>query len=118
MKKITMIFLAVILQTTLVKEAFSATAICSGKVTQIANHSPGGFYVRVGSSNLIRACSFDEQSYRVTPESCKSMMAMAMMARATDKNVTFYIDNAPTTDCASAPNWFGADTRYFSVDIQ
>ena len=97
--------------------ASADTAVCSGKVITLANHANGinGLYVVVGSSNIIRVCSFTTSQFTVTPEDCRHLASIAALAYATGDGVTFYIDNAPATGCSSVPAWFVANTRYFAV---
>ncbi len=97
--------------------AFADTAICTGKLTHIANHANGinGLYIVVGNSNVIRACSFTATQFSVTPEDCKHMASIAALAFATQDDVTFYVDNAPSTNCSAVPAWFVANTRYLAV---
>lgn len=96
------------------------TAVCSGKLTKLANHANGGngLYVVVGDSTIIRVCSFTASQFTVTPDDCKHMASVAALAYATGDTVTFYIDNAPSTVCSAVPGWFVANTRYFAVSKQ
>lgn len=93
------------------------TAVCTGPVSTVAHHANGlnGLYVVVGSSNVIRVCSFTATQFTVAPEDCKHMASLAALAFATDTAVVFYIDNAPSTACSSVPAWFTANTRYFAL---
>jgi hypothetical protein len=99
------------------RTALADTAVCTGTLTTLANHANGGngLYVVVGSSNVIKVCSFTATQYTVTPEDCKHMASLAALAFATDAAVVFYVDNAPTSACSSVPAWFGANTRYFAL---
>jgi hypothetical protein len=96
------------------------TAICTGTLTHIANHANGinGLYVVVGSSNTIRVCSFTAMQFSVTPEDCRHMASIAALAFATQDQVTFYVDNAPSTSCSAIPAWFVSNTRYLAVSKQ
>jgi hypothetical protein len=93
------------------------TAVCSGLITQIANHANGGngLYVVVGNGSIFKVCSFTSTQFTVSPEDCRHMASLAQMAMATEKNVSIWIDNAPTAACASIGNWHVANVRYFNV---
>jgi hypothetical protein len=93
------------------------TAVCTGSLTLVANHANGinGLYVAFSGSNRIRVCSFTATQFTVTPEDCKHMASLASLAFATDTTVIFYIDNAPSTECASVPAWHIANTRFFAL---
>lgn len=91
------------------------TAICEGRVSFTAQHSPGHLVVSVGGGPTIRVCSFNEAQYSISAAGCKHMAAVAMLALATGKRAVLYVDNAPSTSCASIPNWHISDTRYFYV---
>jgi hypothetical protein len=99
-------------------QANADTAVCTGALTTVGNHANGvnGLYVVVGGSNIIRVCSFTAAQFTVTPEDCKHMASLAEMAFAMNANVTFYIDNAPSTSCTAIPSWHIANTRYFSLN--
>lgn len=97
--------------------AFAATAQCVGKVTEIGNHVPGGVYVRVAAAGITKICDLNAVYFRTTPADCKQHLATAMLAFATGKTVSLYIDNAVTTACTETgvPGWSGSDVRYFSI---
>ncbi len=98
--------------------AFSATAICEGKIAALSNHVPGGVHVSLEGKNVIKLCNPEQQLYRTTPENCKQIYSMAAMAFAADYEVLFYVDNAPTTSCSDIQSWHAADLRYFVVQKQ
>jgi hypothetical protein len=91
--------------------AHSATAICTGPVNFINNHVPGGLYTGIADSGVMRLCTPGATFFRTTAENCKHYISMLSIAFAMNKNVTVYVDNAPTTACSSVPNWFDADVR-------
>lgn len=97
--------------------ARAETAVCRGVVTTVANHANGnnGLHVVIGNGPIIRVCSFNSTQFTVTPEDCKHMASLAATAFATGANVTFYVDNAPTTECSGIVNWHTANTRYFAL---
>jgi hypothetical protein len=98
-------------------QAVADTAVCIGKITNIGNHTMGhnGLLVTIGSGNYIKVCSFASQEFSVTPEDCKHMASLAATAFVTDSTVTFYVDNAPTSNCADIPAWHHANTRFFAL---
>ena len=95
--------------------ASAATAVCDGPITYNAQHSPGHLVISVGGGPTIRVCSFNEPQYSISAAGCKHMAAIAMMALATGKRAVLYVDNAPSTSCATIPNWHISDTRYLYV---
>lgn len=109
---------AAIVTTCAAQAANADTAVCTGKLTTLANHVNGnnGLHVVVGNSNIIRVCSFTATQFTVTPEDCRHMASIAALAYATGDTVTFYIDNAPSTACSSVPAWHAANTRYFAMN--
>jgi hypothetical protein len=86
--------------------ALADTAVCTGKLTTLGNHANGytGLWIVAGNNNIIRICSFNETQFSVTVEDCKHMASLAAEAFAMDANVTFYVDNAPSTVCTAIPN--------------
>lgn len=113
LRAITSVFSAILL--TLPPAVFSATAVCTGPIHAVSNHVPGGVYVRVADSDIMRICVPGAMSFRTNAENCKHYLAIAMLAVATGKAVTIYVDNAPTTACASITAWHDADVRYFHI---
>lgn len=95
--------------------ASAATAVCTGRVLMIGNHTPGGLYVQLQGMNMIKFCDFDASQYSVTPNSCRHFASLAAMAYTMEQRIHLYIDNAPTTACDSMWNWFVADTRYLQL---
>lgn len=91
------------------------TAVCDGAITYNAQHSPGHLVISVGGGPTVRVCSFNESQYSISAAGCKHMAAIAAMALATGKRAVLYVDNAPSTSCASIPNWHISDTRYLYV---
>jgi hypothetical protein len=95
--------------------ALADTAVCIGKLTSVGNHAQNGLIVAVGTGNAIRVCSFNAAQFSITADDCKHMASLAATAFATDTSIVFYVDNAPSTDCAAIPGWHVANTRYFAV---
>ncbi len=95
--------------------AYSETAVCTGSVKFVAQHVPGWVVVAVGNSTSIFLCNLDNTNFLVTPQACKGFFALALAGQAQNKYATFYIDNAPTTNCADVPFFHNANTRYFEV---
>lgn len=91
------------------------TAVCDGPITYNAHHTPGHLIISVGGGPTIRVCSFNDTQYSISAASCKHMAAIAAMAMLTGKRAVLYVDNAPSTSCASIPNWHVSDTRYLYV---
>jgi len=91
------------------------TAICTGKVEKIAYHQPDGFYLKLGGSGIMKICDPQTKVYRTSPESCKLIVSLATTARATDKSLQIYIDNAPGTSCSSITAWHSADVRFVEL---
>ena len=96
------------------QQILAATAICTGQITQISYHIPDGLNIKIGAASQVKACSFNVKQFRVTPESCRAMAAMAIAARTVGASVTLYVDNAPTTNCLDIPGSHVSDTRYLS----
>lgn len=109
---ITMMAFAAALSTS---SAFAATAQCVGLVKEVGNHVPGGLYVSVADSGHTKICDLNVVFFRTTPADCKQHLATAQLALATGKTVSLWVDNAPTTACASITTWGSSDLRYFSV---
>lgn len=95
--------------------ALAATAVCTGKVERIAYHQPDGLYLKVADSGIMKVCSPQINFFRTSPENCKLIASLATTARATDKKIQIYIDNAPGTECSSVKNWFSADIRFVEL---
>ena len=97
--------------------AYAATAQCVGKVTEVGNHVPGGVHVRVAAAGITKICDLNALYFRTTPADCKQHLATAMLALATGKTVSLWIDNAVTTACTATgvPEWSGSDVRYLSI---
>ena len=96
-------------------QAYADTAVCTGKLTTVANHANLGLLVVVENYSIISVCSFNATQFRITPEDCKHMASLAALAFASDTAVVLYVDYAPTTNCADIPNWHISDTRYFAL---
>jgi hypothetical protein len=94
---------------------YAETAICKGKVQALAYHQPDSLYLAVGDSPIMKICSLKEQYFRTSPESCRFIASEALSARALDKEVEIYVDNAPTTLCSQIGAWSGADVRFVSL---
>jgi hypothetical protein len=92
---------------------FSDTAVCTGPVKYVAQHVPGWVVIAVGSSTSFFLCNLDNQTFLVTPQACKSFLALAIAAQAQNRSATVYVDNAPTANCADIPFFLTANTRYF-----
>ncbi|MEC4729053.1 hypothetical protein HWQ46_26425 [Shewanella sp. D64] len=107
--------LIVLIFSLLTSNVMAATAICTGKVDRLAYHQPDGLYLRVADSGIMKVCNPQVKFYRTSPESCKLIATLATTARATDKSVQIYIDNAPGTNCSSITNWFSADIRFVEL---
>ena len=96
--------------------AYAATAVCQCRVIEVGNHVPGGVYVRVADAGITKICDLNVAYGRVTPADCRQDLATAQLAFATAKQVSMWLDNAPTTACASVPSWsVGMDLRYFGL---
>jgi hypothetical protein len=95
------------------QQTLAATAVCTGPVTQIAYHVPDGLYLKIGTSAIFKVCSYNAAQFRVTPEGCRAMTAMALSAKLLGTVATLYVDNAPTTICQDIPSFHVSDTRYF-----
>lgn len=95
--------------------ALADTAVCTGKITAMSSHAPGGLYLAIEGVNVFKVCDFDASQFNLSPAACKHIAGLAMMAFALEKTVHFYVDNAPTTACSSIPSWHTSNTRYFFV---
>ncbi len=91
------------------------TAVCTGQVTRLAYHAPGGLYIAIGDSNIFKICDPEVAFNRTTPENCKMISSFLTTARATGKSIKVYVDNAPTTSCSDITAWFSADIRYVEL---
>jgi hypothetical protein len=94
---------------------FAETAVCNGPVERLSHHEPGGLYLKVAGSGIMKICDPQVQHSVTTPENCKMIIAMAMMARSQSKNLIVYVDNAPTTACTEIPDWHEARVRFVEV---
>jgi hypothetical protein len=95
--------------------AQAATAVCTGAVERIAYHQPDGLYLKIADSGIMKVCDPQQAFFRTSPESCKLIATLATTARATDKQIQIYVDNAPDANCSSIPSWFGADVRFVEL---
>lgn len=95
--------------------AHADTAVCTGKITNMASHAPGGLFLSLEGTNLFKVCDFDASQHGISPAACRHFAGLAMMAFTTEKTVVIYVDNAPTTACSSIPSWHTSNTRYFHV---
>lgn len=93
--------------------AHADSASCQGRITAIANHTPGSLYIALTTMAMVRVCDFDADHNGLSPADCRHIASMAALAVATEKEVAIIVDNAPTTNCASIPSWHSASTRYF-----
>lgn len=88
------------------------TTICLGKVKAISIHKPNNLYVSVGDSELFKICSLQDTYNSTSPEGCKAIFSLISSAKAMQKDIKIYVDNAPTTSCSSITKWFSADVVY------
>lgn len=95
--------------------ASAETAICTGSVERLAYHQPDGLWLALGSTPIFKVCSPESLFKRTSPENCRFIASLVTTARATGKNLSVYIDNAPTTSCSDIPNWFEADVRFVEL---
>lgn len=95
--------------------ALADTAVCTGKITGMSSHAPGGLFLSIEGVSLFKVCDFDASQFNLSAAACKHIAGLAMMAYAMEKTVHFYVDNAPTTACSSIPGWHVSNTRYFHV---
>ncbi len=95
--------------------SFAGSVYCTGKLTDVAYHEPGGLYLTIGSNKIFKVCDPSAQFFRTNPENCKMVLSMALAVRMSNKQITVLVDNAPGSDCASIPSWFGADVRFVNV---
>jgi len=98
---------------------FAASATCIAPVAEVGAHKPDSLTIKLSNTNFLVVCSLTAAGQAasgslITPEGCRLFSALAAQAKATGANVTLIVDNAPTTDCSSMPNWFGAQVRYLS----
>ncbi|MBL1292880.1 MAG: hypothetical protein COB61_003310 [Thiotrichales bacterium] len=105
--------------------SFSVTAgtlTCAGTVEQIGLHATDSLMVRLSSMNAaVFVCNPNTNwvvtgtPYQTGAETCKTMMSMFMMAKATGKSVGtvwFDGDDVPQ-DCSSWGAWKKANVRHF-----
>jgi hypothetical protein len=104
-----------LLASALSTNVLAATAVCTGKVERLAYHQPDGLFIKLSSTNIIKMCDLKAQFYRTSPESCQLIASLATMARATDKSLQIYVDNAPEANCLSMVSWFSADMRFVEL---
>lgn len=93
----------------------AALAVCTGKIESITSR-PGYVYVKLDTINEMAMCSVDVQFFRYSPASCKDLKSNVMLAFATARSVTAYVDNAPTGDCSSITPGHNADIQLLLVN--
>jgi len=95
--------------------SFAEVVTCTGKVNQLSNDVPDGFFMSVADSGVIKICNPEQDSHSVTPQNCKHIASLAALAYATGKNLTVTVDNAPTTQCAGLPDDHDSDISYVGI---
>ncbi len=102
--------------------AFAGTLTCGGTVSNIGLHASNQLMVRLSSMNAaVFVCdptknwSVPGTTYQTGAETCKTMMAMLMTAKAKGESVGevwFDGDDVPSS-CTTWDNWKRANIRYF-----
>lgn len=93
--------------------ALGGVYICSGTVRGVAIDSGGDVLSEsIGTVLWPRLCNVRATANGVVPEACKAMYASLLVAQASGKTVTFWI-NDPVTSCATLPQWQFMTGLYF-----
>lgn len=111
MKKFIMVLF---LECIISNQLFAAEAHCTGTVDAVGAHTPDILIVKLSNTNHIQICAFTTANKfnDITPELCKLFASIASQAKATNSNLGLVIDNTPSSDCLSVPDWSQAQVRY------
>lgn len=91
---------------------------CTGKVNQLSNQVPNGFYMSVADSGNMQICNPEQDTFSVTPQNCKHIASLAALAYATGKELTVTIENAPGANCSDITDDYDADISYVGIQQQ
>lgn len=109
-------FLSVVLSLALLSTSTAALAAvytCSGPVRGVSIEAGGDVLSEsVGSVLWPRFCNIRASSNGIPPETCKLMYASLLVAQASGKSVTFWV-NDPVTSCATLAQWQFVSGVYF-----
>lgn len=102
--------------------ALAASLICSGKVLQVAYHSPDRFMLQLDSmNNAVFFCSTNTTwtvtgtTYTTGAETCRSMAGAFLAGKLADRTLTVVYDgDAVPGSCVSWGAWQPANIRYFA----
>jgi hypothetical protein len=129
-KQISRTLLTAILSLGLCQPAFAAFA-CTGKITNLALATDGSLWMSLHGPGVSlvwqNLCSQTGVQNGINPANCKSIYAMLLTAKTTDRNVVFSFDYAATSgtcDTTRFPPWSTMSTTaptggwYFGPEIQ
>lgn len=96
---------------------FAAPVTCKGKVSQLTNEVPNGFYMKVADSGKMKVCNPEEITFSVTPQNCKHIASLASLAYLSGKDLTVIVeDTTGKTLCSEILDGYEADITYVGLD--
>lgn len=97
---------------------YAEVVSCTGKVNQLSNQVPNGFYMSVADSGNMQICNPEQDTFSVTPQNCKHIASLAALAYATGKDLTVTVENAPGANCSDITDDYDADISYVGIQQQ
>jgi hypothetical protein len=94
-----------------------ANYVCTGSLDAVAVGVDGSVYLSSGSSGLIwvQLCQVAGTANGVSAETCKSILATLLTARATSAPVSLYFNDS--LSCTSHPQWSALIGWYFGAQL-
>ena len=103
----------------------AGTAVCSGKIAELAYHANNRLMIRLETMNkLVFFCSPDSEwsvagtNYVSGPETCKTLYSTFLSAKISGKSITslyFDGDDVPAS-CNNWGSWKKANIRFFQIE--